>query len=445
MGLNKNQGARSKRNRNRPSMSSASSHTLLDSTSATGYSSPRTPSTPLSANAREFTSAANSREHESVSAVAVASRASPSGRVMWIDLEMTDIHNVSTGRIMEVGVIFTGPTFELLDGLEEEEDDVEAAAAVAGAGEREMRTRVSDGYPASMYHRVIRLSPEDIAASSQWSKSVHSAIRPHANQSLFDMCLTSPFSLDRVEDDLVRLVGGHAEGRPIMLAGSSVACDRVFIDHHMPRLSSLLHHRMIDVSTVLEMTRRMYPGFKPHVPRLRRTNHAHSAMADIVASLRLMHELQHTVFMPMIFEYPCSSSRYQHTRPPPPQQFSTAPPPPPPPPHHFRGAAHHQHHHQQQHFPHHTAPPPYTTATTHHHYREPDSNEYHYQIRRTAHPFQPTFSTFPPPTHHTTAEPPLSHSHSTSSSSIVRQSYRFPAYVFEKYLGESRNPYATHG
>jgi oligoribonuclease len=297
---------------------------------------------------------------------------------MWIDLEMTDISNVSAGRIMEVGVIFTGSAFELLDEGEEE------------------------GPPRSlpsMYHRVVKCSAEELAGCSAWSKSVHGCVRPRIGMSLLDLCLSSPFELEQVEEDLIRLVTFHSGSQPIMLAGSSIACDRVFIDYHMPRLSALLHHRMIDVSTVLEMTRRMYPGYRPHVPRLRRVaTTSHSAMADIIASLRLMHELQNSVFMPMLF---APHSYHQHRGP--------------------------QYHYQQPRAAHHNPLGDYGVDYGAGMYRQ--------------------VSSYPPPPpplhpgsvhHHLHADP----GHSSSSAdlgnrtaAIVRQSYRFPAHIFERYLG----------
>lgn len=364
---------------------------------------------------------------------------------MWLDLEMTDIRNVASGRIMEVGVIFTGPTFELLESF----DLLDPSSAGVDGG------RGAGPEPNCMYHRVVRLTREEIAASSPWSKSVHSAIRPHANQSLFEMCLTSPFSLGQVEEDLVRLVAGHSEGRPIMLAGSSIACDRVFIDHHMPKLSSLLHHRMIDVSTVLEMTRRMYPGFKPHIPRLRKTNHAHSAMADIVASLRLMHELQHTAFMPMIIE---TNRPYQARHP-----SSLRPGGQPRAAHHHHYAERREHEFSphsmsyQQGYPvahdahdahdahaAHASHAAHAAHASHAAHAAPSSSWFHSApLSHTSYSYARDHPPAPEMMMMTAHYSPISHSQGPSS--VVRQSFRFPAHVFERYLGESRNPYASHG
>lgn len=197
---------------------------------------------------------------------------SPADNVLWIDLEMTDIASATKGHIMEVGVIFTGPTFELLEDTD---------------------------LPSS-FHRILSLSTDQLMDCSEWSKRVHTMPRPGCNKSLFDLCLESNFTLEQVDADLEKLIRYFSRGKLIMIAGSSIASDRAFIDAQLPRTSALLHHRMIDVSTILEMSKRMYPGFRPFVSKLRMHHHAHSAVADIVASLRLMHELQQTIFMPML-------------------------------------------------------------------------------------------------------------------------------------------------
>lgn len=203
----------------------------------------------------------------------------PADRVLALDLEMTDIADVRAGRIMEVGV------------------------AILGAG-LEWLSREEAGGATTMYHRVLRLTDAELEASSEWSKLHHSRRRADCGLSLMELCRVSPFALADVEQDLVSLVLAHGQGRPMMLAGSSVACDRVFIDHHMPRLSSVLHHRTIDVSTLLELCRRMYPGFRVPAPR----GMQHTALGDIVGSVRLLHFFQNTLFMPMLLRGGAGSS-----------------------------------------------------------------------------------------------------------------------------------------
>lgn len=66
------------------------------------------------------------------------------------------------------------------------------------------------------------------------------------------------------------------------LTGNSVHVDKMFLRKFMPSLDAFLHFRIIDVSTVNELSRRWVPGklnfLKPKAKR-------HTAMSDIQESL----------------------------------------------------------------------------------------------------------------------------------------------------------------
>lgn len=73
---------------------------------------------------------------------------------------------------------------------------------------------------------------------------------------------------------------GHA-----ILVGNSIQFDRKFIDLHMPLLSRLLHHRMIDVSGMREafkLTRNIH---------LRNISSSHRALPDVLDSIALYQAL----------------------------------------------------------------------------------------------------------------------------------------------------------
>ncbi len=53
--------------------------------------------------------------------------------------------------------------------------------------------------------------------------------------------------------------------RPL-LAGNSVGSDKKFLDRYMPGLMEHLHYRVIDVSTIKELSRRWYPAVYNHKP-----------------------------------------------------------------------------------------------------------------------------------------------------------------------------------
>lgn len=54
---------------------------------------------------------------------------------------------------------------------------------------------------------------------------------------------------EQVQKELIELVKQHFGAEPAVLAGNSVHADRSFIEHHWKELFSLLHYRMLDVTS----------------------------------------------------------------------------------------------------------------------------------------------------------------------------------------------------
>lgn len=86
-----------------------------------------------------------------------------------------------------------------------------------------------------------------------------------------------------------------SEPRMAPLCGNSIATDRGFIARDMPELDGFLHYRMIDVSSVKELTRRWYPRVYFGQPP---KGLAHRALADIGESVRELRYYRSTVFVP---------------------------------------------------------------------------------------------------------------------------------------------------
>lgn len=52
-----------------------------------------------------------------------------------------------------------------------------------------------------------------------------------------------------VEQELIQLVKAQFGDEPVILAGNSIHADRGFIDSHWPEFATLLHYRMLDVTS----------------------------------------------------------------------------------------------------------------------------------------------------------------------------------------------------
>lgn len=69
------------------------------------------------------------------------------------------------------------------------------------------------------------------------------------------------------------------------LAGSTVSFDRGFLEIYLPKSAAQLHYRNVDVTTINEIARRVWPT--AHEKRPNNKGVAHRAMPDIEESLRV--------------------------------------------------------------------------------------------------------------------------------------------------------------
>jgi oligoribonuclease len=91
-------------------------------------------------------------------------------------------------------------------------------------------------------------------------------------------------------------VRGHVpEPKKAPLCGNSIATDRWFIARDMPELDDYLHYRMIDVSSIKELSRRWYPRAYFAAPA---KHGGHRALADIRESVRELKYYREAVFVP---------------------------------------------------------------------------------------------------------------------------------------------------
>ncbi len=118
----------------------------------------------------------------------------------------------------------------------------------------------------------------------------------HAESGLTDAVRASTVTLSEADiavTDYVKQFVPDANTAP--LCGNSIATDRLFIRKYLPRLEAHLHYRMIDVSSVKELTRRWYPRVYQNQPG---KGMAHRALADIRESIDEMTYYREAVFVP---------------------------------------------------------------------------------------------------------------------------------------------------
>jgi oligoribonuclease len=108
--------------------------------------------------------------------------------------------------------------------------------------------------------------------------------------------LDSGITLNEAEEQVLAYVSEHcAEGSRPPLAGNTVATDRAFISRDMPDLDAFLHYRIVDVSSIKELSRRWYPRTYFAAPAKRGN---HRALADILESIEELRYYRAAVFVP---------------------------------------------------------------------------------------------------------------------------------------------------
>ncbi len=85
------------------------------------------------------------------------------------------------------------------------------------------------------------------------------------------------------------------EPRKAPLAGNTVGTDRLFLSRDMPMLEGHLHYRIVDVSSIKELSRRWFP--KAYFASPAKTGN-HRALADIQESIEELRYYRAAVFVP---------------------------------------------------------------------------------------------------------------------------------------------------
>ncbi|WP_309648481.1 oligoribonuclease [Nocardioides sp.] len=108
--------------------------------------------------------------------------------------------------------------------------------------------------------------------------------------------LAGGITLAEAEEQVLAYVKEHCpDGSRPPLAGNTVGTDRLFISRDMADLDAFLHYRIVDVSSIKELSRRWFPKAYYAAPAKRGN---HRALADIQESIEELRYYREAVFVP---------------------------------------------------------------------------------------------------------------------------------------------------
>lgn len=117
----------------------------------------------------------------------------------------------------------------------------------------------------------------------------------HTKSALLE-ALPGGTTVPEAEEQVLAYIKQHvAEANKAPLCGNSIATDRSFIARDMPALDAHLHYRMVDVSSIKELSRRWYPRAYFASPEKKG---GHRALADIHESITELRYYREAVFVP---------------------------------------------------------------------------------------------------------------------------------------------------
>lgn len=176
-------------------------------------------------------------------------------RIVWIDCEMTGL-SLADDALIEVAVLVTDDQLNVLgDGVD------------------------------------VVIKPSD-AAVSQMNDFVRNM---HTSSGLLEE-LPGGTTMDDAQQQVLDYIRQWVpEPGKAPLAGNSVGTDRTFLVRDMPELVEHLHYRVIDVSTIKELSRRWYPRAYFQSPP--KTGN-HRALGDIQDSIDELRYYRGAVFVP---------------------------------------------------------------------------------------------------------------------------------------------------
>ena len=103
----------------------------------------------------------------------------------------------------------------------------------------------------------------------------------------------SNISVQECEQRMLQFIQKYTNKGANCLAGNSVHADKEFLKKYMPEFMEQLHYRIVDVSTIKELTRHWFPTEHLNAPK---KHFQHRALQDIRDSIEELKYYRQTMF-----------------------------------------------------------------------------------------------------------------------------------------------------
>ncbi|EAR90411.1 oligoribonuclease (macronuclear) [Tetrahymena thermophila SB210] len=175
--------------------------------------------------------------------------------LLWCDCEMTGLNFLNNDQIIEIATLLTdGELTQVIKGPE----------------------------------LIIQAPKELLESMDEWCTNTHKG------SGLYDKVLKSEVTLQMAEEQVIKFLKDNGiEQKEALLAGNSIHADMKFIQKQMPNLYNFLHYRLVDVSTVKELTKRWNPEILKKAPVKKG---GHRALDDILESIEELKFYRKEVF-----------------------------------------------------------------------------------------------------------------------------------------------------
>ncbi len=134
---------------------------------------------------------------------------------------------------------------------------------------------------------IIKQEDHILDGMDDWCK------KTHGESGLTESVKASTISLAEAENQMLNFVRSNLPKGQCPLAGNSIHVDRIFLNKYMKNFLDHLHYRIIDVSTIKELSKRWYPNETKTKPYKKL---AHRALDDIKESIEELKYYRANIF-----------------------------------------------------------------------------------------------------------------------------------------------------